>query len=184
MNPTPDSSTDDNSASEFVAHMLDAQRGLRNYLLSLHPVASDIDDLMQQTALTLWKEFHRYDRSRPFLPWALRIGYFEVLRLRTMRSRDMLVFSEDIVEMLAEESPPDATLQPKRLALTACLGKLNPDERELLMACYGEGGSVASLAARRNEKPHRLYHQLDRVRRALVLCVGRLLRDTEGSFSP
>lgn len=182
MYPPSDSSTDD-SASEFVAQMLEAQRGLRNYLLSLHPIQSDIDDLMQQTALTLWKEFHRYDRSRPFLPWALRIGYFEVLRLRTMRSREMLVFSEDIVEMLAEESPPETTLQSKRLALTACLGKLKSDERELLMACYGEGGTVAALAIRRKVKPHQLYHQLDRIRRALVNCVTKHFRRADDTFA-
>lgn len=169
-------------ASEFVGLMLDAQRGLRNYLLSLHPVAADIDDLMQQTALTLWKEFHRYDRSREFMPWALRIAYFEVLRMRTMRSRDMLVFSDDIVELLADEEPPPEALVSKRLALAECLGKLNASERELLMACYGEGGTVADLAVRRKAKPHQLYHQLDHIRRSLIACVRRQMRVVEGPF--
>lgn len=182
MTDAPDNPADD-AAQEFLTHMLACQRAVRNYLLSLHPDPSDIDDLMQQTALTLWKEFHRYDRSRSFLPWALRIGYFEVLRLRTMRSRDLLVFSNDMIEILAEEELPEAMLQAKRLALQSCLGLLGADDRELLMACYGRDSTVTALAARRNEKPHRLYHQLDRVRRQLVQCVRRQLRLGDPNFS-
>ena len=182
MTTEPENAAND-ASHEFVTLMLASQRGIRNYLLSLHPVPSDIDDLMQQTALTLWKEFHRYDRSRPFLPWALRIGYFEVLRLRTTRSRDLLVFSDDMVEMLAEEEMPESALQSKRLVLQNCLARLKSADRELLLACYSRGQTVAGLAARRREKPHQLYHQLDRLRHQLVHCVRHQMNLGDDAFS-
>jgi RNA polymerase sigma-70 factor (ECF subfamily) len=161
--------------SEFLGHMLKAQRGIRNYLFSLHPCAQDLDDLMQQTALTLWREFERFDRTREFLPWALRIGYFEVLRLRKQRSRERLVFSDELIELLAAEDLSEAAARPERLALDACLAKLTTHDREVLLACYGKGRSVAELADRHHISIHKLYRQLDRARRLIVTCVRRHL---------
>ena len=161
--------------SEFLEHMHKSRRAIRNYLFSLHPHEQDIDDLIQQTSLTLWREFERYDRSREFLPWALRIGYFEVLRLRKQRSRDRLVFSETLLEMMAEESPPEAAARPEGVALASCLNKLDDDARELLLACYGKGSTVAEIAQRRHIHPHRLYRQLERARRSVITCVRRQL---------
>jgi DNA-directed RNA polymerase specialized sigma24 family protein len=82
-----------------------------------HPHEQDIDDLIQQTSLTLWREFERYGRSREFLPWALRIGYFEVLRLRKQRSRDRLVFSETLLEMMAEDALPEAAARLESMTI-------------------------------------------------------------------
>lgn len=161
--------------SEFLEHMHKSRRAIRNYLFSLHPHDQDIDDLIQQTSLTLWREFERYDRSREFLPWALRISYFEVLRLRKQHSRDRLVFSENLLEMLAEDVQPEAATRPEGVALAYCLNKLDADARELLMACYSKGSTVAEIAQRRNIHPHRLYRQLERARRAVIICVRRQL---------
>lgn len=152
-----------------------SRRAIRNYLYSLHPHDQDIDDLIQQTSLTLWREFERYDRSREFLPWALRIAYFEVLRLRKQHSRDRLVFSEALLEMMADETPPEAAVRPEGMALTYCLNKLDAEARELLMACYGNGSTVAEIAARHNIHPHRFYRKLERARRTVILCVRRQL---------
>lgn len=167
---TDDPSND--SSNDFLGHMLKNQRRVRNYIFSLHPRSRDLDDLVQQTAMTLWREFHRFDTSREFLPWAMRIAYFEVLRLRKKQTRDRLVFSDELIEILAEDTQePDP--EPTQRALQSCLSTLDPLSREALLARYGEHETVADLATRRGVSVHRLYRLLDRARCLIVTCVRR-----------
>jgi len=179
----PESPANDPS-SEFLSHMLGNQRSIRNYIFSLHPCAQDLDDLMQQTALTLWREFEKFDASREFLPWALRISYFEVLRLRKKQSRDRLVFSDDFFELLSTEFPTEPPVGSLRQALDICLAKLDAKSREVLMARYSEDATVSGLAAKNRVSVHRLYHLLDSARASLVACVRRQIHVAgDSSFS-
>lgn len=171
-------------SSVFLSHMLRCQRSIRNYIFSLHPHAQDLDDLIQQTALTLWREFENYDASRDFLPWALRVSYFEVLRFRKKQSRDRLVFSDDFVELISNEFCEEVSSDPHRQALDTCLAKLDPKSREVLLARYTENVTVNSLAAKHHTSVHRLYHLLDSARSSLVACVRRHLTLAGDSFSP
>ena len=170
-------------SNQFLSHMLKNQRSIRNYIFSLHPRAQDLDDLMQQTALTLWREFEKFDSTREFLPWALRISYFEVLRLRKKQSRDRLVFSDDFIDLLATEIAEEAAAGPHRQALDVCLAKLDAKSREVLLARYSEDVTVGSLAAKHRVSVHRLYHLLDSARAFLVTCVRRQLYLAEDSPS-
>lgn len=165
----------DDRSSEFLAHMLKSQRAVRNYLYSLHPRPQDLDDLVQETALKLWREFEHFDTNREFLPWALRIAYFEVLRFRKKQTRDRLVFSEELVELLAEDAREAPTKEASRLALDTCLAKLDAPAREVLMARYDQDESIADLATRRKVSVHRLYRLLENTRSAIVTCVRRHL---------
>lgn len=170
-------------SSEFLGHLLGNQRSIRNYIFSLHPLAQDLDDLVQQTALTLWREFGKFDPTRDFLPWALRIAYFEVLRHRKKQSRDRLVFSENFVEQLAEVFAEEGSPAPRRQALDACLAKLDRQSREVLLARYSKDATVGSLAGKHRISVHRLYHLLDRARASLATCVRRQLHLDEDSHS-
>ncbi len=168
--PTPPAN---DSSNEFLGHMLKNQRSIRNYLFSIHPQTQDLDDLVQQTALTLWREFEKYDTTREFLPWALRIAYFEVLRLRKQRSRDRLVFSEELVELLAEETNVAREEAPMLVALKSCLAKLDARSREVLMSRYSTDTTVSQLAARKRISVHKLYRLLDHSRSFMVTCMRR-----------
>lgn len=170
-------------SNQFLSHMLKNQRSIRNYIFSIHPRAQDLDDLVQQTALTLWREFDKFDATREFLPWALRISYFEVLRLRKKHSRDRLVFSEDFIEQVATEFAEQPTTAPHRQALDYCLAKLDAKSREVLLARYSEHATVSGLAAKHRISAHRLYRLLDSARASLVTCVRRQLYLTGDSPS-
>jgi RNA polymerase sigma-70 factor (ECF subfamily) len=164
---------------EFIELLLPNQRALRNFIFSIHPQAQDLDDLMQETCLSLWHKFGTFDPTREFLPWANRLAYFEVLRFRKDRSRSRLVFSDQMVEQLAEEAVHPTGEDRLREALGACLGKLDDKARKVLEARYSQGASIQDLAAARNESPHRLYRILEKSRAALVACVRRQLRQQQ-----
>lgn len=155
--------------------ILESQQHLRNYLYSLHPHAQDLDDLFQETSLKLWQTFDEYDSSRPFLPWALRIGYFQVLRFRKTRSRDRLVFSDEMIEILAGEAPFAGPTDVVRGCLNDCLAKLTPRAREVLMARYSHHTNIAKLAEESRQSVHALYRILNSARSQLANCLNKRL---------
>lgn len=69
---TPDAPSD--KRSEFLARFLEIETSLYHYVCAVAPVPQDARDIVQETALALWEHDDRYDRSRPFLPWALRVA--------------------------------------------------------------------------------------------------------------
>jgi RNA polymerase sigma-70 factor (ECF subfamily) len=173
---TPDS-RDTDLTSDFLSLFMSHQRELRNYLFSLHPHAHDLDDLFQETSLKLWQVFGEYDSTRPFLPWAQRIAYFQVLRLRKTRSRDRLVLSDELVELLAGEAPVTAQSDHLRACLNNCLEKLTPRAREVLLARYSEDTNIAVIARDSRQSVHALYRMLDKARSQVVSCLRRQLAD-------
>lgn len=162
---------------EFLSLLLPSQQAIRNFIYSIHPQAGDLDDIMQDTAVSLWEKFRTFDATREFLPWAMRLAYFEVLRFRKKRSRDRLVFSEELVELLAEETPQDDFTTSVKQALDTCLCRLDARARAVVEARYGQGKSIADLAEARREPAHRLYRLLEKVRGLLVACVRDRLSD-------
>lgn len=171
---------DDEQTREFLALMVPHQPAIRNFILSIHPQSGDLDDLMQDVALSLWEKFGTFDKTREFLPWANSLAYFEVLRFRKKRSRDRLVFSglvlsDELVALLAEEASAKSLAEPVRVALDACLCKLDARSRDVLLARYARGTSIADLAAARKEPAHRLYRILEKVRSLLITCIHRQL---------
>ncbi|MFD0895736.1 sigma-70 family RNA polymerase sigma factor [Luteolibacter ambystomatis] len=170
----------DEQTREFLSRMVPHQPAIRNFILSIHPQPADLDELMQDVALSLWEKFETYDREREFLPWANSLAYFEVLRFRKKRSRDRLVFSglvfsEELVALLAEEASSRSLAEPARVALDECLGKLDTNSRTIILARYSRGTSIAELAASGKKSVHSLYRTLEKLRSLLVGCVHRQL---------
>ena len=58
------------------------QSRLYAYICSLIGGAAGARDVLQETNLVLWDKAQEYDPARPFLPWAYRIAYLQVLAYR------------------------------------------------------------------------------------------------------
>src|SRR5262245_66285386 len=115
--------------------------------MTLLPRRDDAEEVLQRTATVLWEKFGEYDREREFLPWALRVAYFEVLNFRKQIARDRLVFREDVMEMLAEARQSQvAQLEAQRRALALCLGELSEQDQALLRRRYADSEPVAPTA--------------------------------------
>jgi RNA polymerase sigma-70 factor (ECF subfamily) len=74
----------------------------------------------------------------------------------------------------------DGELDDRRDALGRCVGKLRPEDRDLLTECYGEASDVHGAAGRRNRSSHSVYNSLRRIRRALYECIDRTLARERG----
>ncbi len=110
---------------EFARLLVQSDRPLLRYIMTFIPRRDDAEEVLQRTAAVLWEKFGEYDRQREFLPWALRVAYFEVLNFRKQLARDRLVFREEVIEALAETRQAQASrLEAQRQALRLCLSEL------------------------------------------------------------
>ena len=87
---------------DFVKALTHHDRDLRRYLYTLVMDELAVDEVMQETALTLWEHYAEYDNARPFMPWASRFAYFKVLERRRTVSRQRALLRDDVWELVQE----------------------------------------------------------------------------------
>lgn len=160
----------------FVRHFTRAEPGLRAFLRALLPTAEDMEEVLQDTSLVLWKKFDTFEPGTNFNAWACVIARFEVLKYRRTKARDRLVFREDIIELLADEAEEAAVpLERERHALRGCLAKLKERERMLVLAVYTHGAAIGEAAEQTGRTVAAAYKALSRIRQALLKCIEREL---------
>ncbi|MCC7473805.1 MAG: sigma-70 family RNA polymerase sigma factor [Pirellulales bacterium] len=164
------------SSNDIADQILEAQRRLYSYILTLVPDSDRAWDILQQTNLVLWRDSDRFSTGSSFMSWAFRVAYFQVLSSREKQLRDRLRFSGELLETLAAESVPPLKDDHSRLkALRECLEQLPAKQRGLLQSRYGDGRTVASIAESRGQAAGALSTYLHRIRRGLLGCIERRL---------
>lgn len=137
----------------------------------------DADDVMQEASVALWNKFSVYDPQLPFLPWAKRIVFLEVLNLRRRQKAAPLALSDSVIEQLAaEDSRHDEVLGAQREVLDQCVEKLGSQDRQLLDARYGGDTSLVAFAESVGRSVGSMYVILSRIRKQLLECANRALR--------
>src|SRR5215468_4833966 len=79
------------------------QEDLFRYIFALLPHEEDARDVLQETSVALYRKFAEYDPDKPFLAWAYRFAYLEVLKQRERNQRGGRLLSRDLIERLARE---------------------------------------------------------------------------------
>jgi RNA polymerase sigma-70 factor (ECF subfamily) len=157
----------------FIAEYGKIVPRLRAFLRMLLPSWHDVDEVLQETSLVLWKKFDQYEDGTSFFAWSSMVARFEVLKYRRKKSRDRHVFSDELLEMLADECMErEEDLSHKRKVLKTCVTKLDERQQSLLMASYSREITIKELAEREGKSPGSLYKVLDRLRQRLVKCVN------------
>ncbi|MDD4623347.1 MAG: sigma-70 family RNA polymerase sigma factor [Kiritimatiellae bacterium] len=165
-------------AESFVVLLTGAQCDLQTYIAYLVGNPDDAQDILQDTNLVLWREASRYDAKRPFLAWAKTVAYYQVLTFFKKRSRDRLVFDQDMVLLLAEaDSGHHTGMQERLLLLDACFKKLTQMQRAVMKWRYYRDWPVRRIAKKFECSEASISMLLTRTRRALAECIERSLAD-------
>lgn len=166
----------DSEHDDFTALYVANEQAIYGFVYSLLHSRTDADDVIQETMTQLWEHFGEYDPSRPFLPWANRFAYRQVLMHRRRESVRRIYLSEDVIRSLAQDYPETAESEElRRRALKTCLQKLTDRQRELLKCRYEGEEPLVELAVRKGRTVNSLYKSLQRIRQILVGCVERQL---------
>lgn len=172
---------DKSREQQFVQSLTSCQGGLYAYILVLLPNHHAAEDVLQETNVTLWDNAERYQPGTDFMAWACRVAYFQVLTYRKKRSRSRLLFSDAMLQAVAEHIDRHAGELPERLsALRQCMSSLPERQQKILEQRYMGSGSVSAIADRWGMPVKTIYQNLYRLRRALAECIQRRLSPDTG----
>lgn len=159
---------------QFLRHYSAHEPAIRAFVRRLVPLRTDVPDVMQEVALVLWKKFENLPDPDDFRRWAFGVAKYESLAWLRDKGRDRLVFAEDVLEQLAQDATVlEPVLDSHRAGLEACLEKLPPDQRALVLAAYEPGARIQDIAERSRRTVGGFYQWLHRVRLQLLDCVRR-----------
>jgi RNA polymerase sigma-70 factor (ECF subfamily) len=168
--------------AEFLRLFLRHEAELRAFIGA---VVRDVDareDVLQETAVILWREFHRFDPGRSFGAWARGIAAKKLLERRNRERRTPVPFSPEAIQMLAEaaersEGRDRATLE----ALQHCVERLPDRSRRLLAMRYCHEQTAEKIAVQIGVTTAAVYQALWRLRTRLRACVERYLGAEAGA---
>jgi RNA polymerase sigma-70 factor, ECF subfamily len=148
------------------------QRRIYGYIMTLLPNQSDAEEIFQQTSLLLWKKWDQYDQSGDFVRWACGLARNEVRNFVRLRRHGDVFFSPDMLDELSQlQLSTDLEHEERRAALSQCLDRLPPQQRDLVERCYRGAQSVKAVAASVCVAPSALYMKLHRIRQVLLKCI-------------
>lgn len=174
------SSDMDNSDREqhdqFLRLFMEHEEALRLFVRSLLFNHEESREVMQEVAVVLWRKFDDSLDSQSFRRWAFGVARMEALSFRRDRARDRHTFGDDIAELLEHTVQEESgTLERERSALEVCVGKLSPDQRNLIHTAYEPGVKMNDLARKLGWTAMALYKKLHRIRLRLMECTRREL---------
>jgi RNA polymerase sigma-70 factor (ECF subfamily) len=167
---------------EFLKLYATAQPALQHFLAAHIPDLHDVDDLMQEVAVCLWKKFTQFVPGTSFRKWAIRVAQFEVLHARRAHARHPALLLPQLTELAAERYADldIGTVEARRQALDGCLEKLPAAQRDLILARYQDEKNGRDLAEEWGRKENHVWVQMFRIRTALRQCVEGALGANPG----
>src|SRR6185503_150935 len=87
----------------FLRLFTGVQPALRRFVVAHLPNRQEVEDILQEAALILWRKFDQFERGKSFTAWALGVARNEILRARHSGLRKHPVLSDAIAERMAQE---------------------------------------------------------------------------------
>jgi len=167
----------DPSSQQFTQSLVAAQPRLFAYVITLIRNPDRAHEVLQKANVVMLEKLDEFATQKiDFIPWALKVCYFEVLADRRDRARDKHVFDDAAISCLSEHTAERGeTFLERQRALALCLEKLPANQREMLKKRYAKGGSVDALAKELKRPTASISQTLYRIREALLECTQRRL---------
>ncbi len=171
-----DESPETNREAEFTALLARCEPQLAACVHAMLPVWQDAEEVLQETRMTLWRQFESFQPGSNFLAWARTVAwYLARASLRTGR-RQREIFSQASVDALLTQLAATPEEENRRWeAFLECGKKLGAAARELLGLVYMENRKIKDVAEQLGRSTEGTYVTLSRIRRALIECMEQRL---------
>ena len=171
----------DNSPEErhkiFFQLYANYQNRLLGYLYMMLHNENDAEDILQETAATLWEQFDTFEPGTNFSAWATRIARNKALNFLKKNSRSRVHFGDDFYDRISViEVEDDQALSERSQALKKCLKKLSKTDMELLSVRYIKGSPMKTIAETFGRSKTGIYHSMARIHNLLHSCIERSLQ--------
>ena len=172
---------DDGHGLEIEVLIEEHRLRIRGFISSLVFRSDDVDDILQETCLTIWNKRAEFEPGTRFLAWAFRIARFKALSWSRDRQRSPEVrFDDELLEQLSAEA--EELLEPlpsREEAVEECFGEISHENQRLISILYGRKGSLAEYARGTGRSENSLHHKASRLRKKLRLCIEKKLSNNQ-----
>lgn len=156
----------------FMQLFLPMQRAICVYLRSLVPNRTDAEDVLQAAATVMWERFDDFQPGTRFDQWAYQIARFQALRYLKERKRDKLVFSDEVLDLIADRAATVSGDTNDALdALELCVERLTDQNRELLRMRFEPGATNRSVAGAVGRPERTVSRNLSQLYDDLLRCI-------------
>lgn len=179
--PSPDRPPQDRSPERsqerFLSLFLASEREVYRYVCAIAPAREDADEIMQQTAVELWRKFEQFDLSLPFTPLACRFALNVAKQWLERKRRWRTLLTDGLAERIADRREAALPAIHERLRhLETCLDKLPAGQRAIIEGYYFRKQTVGGVAAEAGRTVDAVYKALQRIRHALQECIEQAER--------
>ena len=166
----------DNKSSEFFSLYPSIQGRLYAYIMVMVHDSTVADDLLQETAATMWEKFDQFQEGTNFSAWAFCIAKNKIFEYFRNNQKTKKLFRGDFYERLshlAEDSPNDYLARID--ALDGCLKKLGKSDQKLISLRYKNNISIKELSMKVGKSVSTLYLHISKVLSLLHVCISTTL---------
>lgn len=163
----------------FTRLLLESEPVMLRSILVIVPNRADAREIVQETAVALWRQFDTYDSARPFLNWAMGFSRIETRRFlaRETRQAQLSIQAMGALELEMQQTAEfDHAIETH---LSSCLSKLSEKSLRLIKGYYHEGRSPETLSERESQTVEAIYKTIQRARRDLKTCIERQIRKAQ-----
>lgn len=163
----------DDHHERFMRLFLEHEPAILRSVLVFVPQRADARDIVQETAVALWRHFPEYDPNRPFVNWACGFARIEVRRFLRRHQRQSALSEAAALALMESDRTQAAWHEERERYLADCRAQLAPEQRRILHGYYVDELAVEALAQRHDRSAEAIYKMLQRIRHALLECMER-----------
>ena len=158
------------------------ERRVYCYIFSLLGDWEATEDVFQDTCAVMWTKFADFQVGTDFASWACRIGRFKALKYREQCARRLPFVGEEFLETVAAaRESNDGGDEDWLPALSGCMDKLSPRDRDIIVRRYSVDCTIKELAQRLGLPVNTAYKAIGRIRKELLDCVQKTVARREHS---
>jgi RNA polymerase sigma-70 factor, ECF subfamily len=167
----PHSEPEGDLHSRFMVLFLKHESDLKAFIRSMVRDHHLSNDVFQEVALVLWKEFERFDSSRSFGAWARGIASNKILQAWQKLGKAPVALSPEALQSIVEHYDETEDVSMEKESLRHCLNQLPEKARMLIKLRYEESLPVQQIAEKAKQSFHAVEKALGRIRNALQRCI-------------
>ena len=168
------------NSEEIVKLAYKSTNQLKAYIYSICRDWNMVDDIMQETLVSLMKNCESYDESREFLSWALTIARRRTVDQLRKEGRSRLVFTNEVYEGLEDDfcSIEERQSQGQTIFyLKECMKSLSFDNQKIMKMKYFQKMKVDLISKKLGRSFLSIQSLLDRLRQKLKKCVLQKMKN-------
>lgn len=169
--------------ARIVQLIVKHQSALRAFLVSLMPGRPDVEDVIQETSMVIWKKRAEFKPGSDFKAWMFSIARFQAMAYwRDQKRRRESTLPESLLTQLAEQAATEGFegIEERSRHLGECIQALRPEDRGLVLRRHLAGVTPAQLADELGRTSNSVRVSLHRIRHLLRNCMRRRALMKEG----